>query len=59
MNDKNAAWIIGVVLAYRVILFGGVAYLVEWHGWSAWWFLAALMVAGSLDSKQDESTDDS
>jgi hypothetical protein len=48
--------ILFLLLAYRVFIYGGTAYLVFWRGQSAWWFVLAVllgMISYSDKSKVD------
>lgn len=44
-----------VVLTYRLLILAGCAYLVGWKGWSAWWFVLAVvsLVTYEKEAKHD------
>ena len=51
---KGFASVVGVLAchAYNITILGGCAWLV-WHGWSPWWFLFAICVLSSWESKEE------
>lgn len=41
---------LALAMIYNLIILVGTVYLVGWQGWSAWWFLlAVLLLAGRKD----------
>lgn len=42
-----------IVAVYNLSILAGTAYLVEYHYWSAWWFLFAAITLGTY-SKNDK-----
>lgn len=35
---------LAMAMIYNLTLLGGTAWLVGWQGWSAWWFLLAVLL---------------
>ena len=33
---------LAMILVYRLLVLAGTAYLVQWHDWSAWWFVLTI-----------------
>lgn len=40
-----------IIAFYNLALFGGTAYLVFYHGISAWWFIVPFLLSGSHSTK--------
>lgn len=40
---------------WALTIFIGTAYLVGWQGWSGWWFVFALLLAGAWSCKKYRS----
>lgn len=63
MTDKSVEHITDLITKIFIILYdaalvAGTAYLVEWHYWSMWTFLLA-MVFFMLPKKREEKKDES
>lgn len=41
-----------IAAVYNLILVAGTAYLVNWHNWSPWWFVATLCFAASFSENK-------
>ena len=47
-----------LVAVYNLTILTGTVYLVGWQGWSAWWFLlAVILLASHNDEKTNERCD--
>lgn len=44
---------VAMVLAYRIAVLTGCAWLV-WHGWSPWWFLLAILTMPTFDDEKEK-----
>lgn len=42
------------VLIYNLIIIAGTAFLVAVYGWSAWWFLLAVLLLMSTKDKDEQ-----
>ena len=49
-----AAFIFAAILAFNTIVLGTTAYAVFWLGHSGWWFLLALMIRGSANTRRED-----
>lgn len=47
--------VVAAVAAFNFAVLAGCAYLVTVHGWSAWWFLLAILCLGSVKSTRNRS----
>lgn len=43
-----------MAMIYNLIILAGTVYLVGWQGWSAWWFLLAVILLAS--GKEEKPT---
>ena len=41
-----------IILTYRILALAGTAYLVQWHGWSAWWFVLTILTFVYYDGEK-------
>lgn len=45
MSDKTfAIWVIGLLMTWNMFLIAGAAYLIEYHYWSNWTMLLAIIL---------------
>lgn len=53
MNSTNVWDVLAIALglSFAFAVLAGTAYLIQAHGWSAWWFLVALMIVSSISIK--------
>lgn len=46
MKPGHKVMLYFLMISFDVFVLAGSAYLVEWRGWSAWWFVLALLMTG-------------
>ena len=45
---------VAMCLVFTLLIFALCAYLVVYHGWSAWWFVAAWLVSSNVEREGEK-----
>ena len=46
MKPGHKVMLYFLMISFDVFVLAGSAYLVEWRGWLAWWFVLAFLMTG-------------
>ena len=43
----KAIAVLTLMIIWGMFVLGGTVYLIQWHNWSAWWMLLAILLLGT------------